>query len=229
MKKTTLLYAEDEKHLRKDHIIYLQSRYEFNLLEADDGLEAWELYQKYEPDIVITDITMPNMDGIELARKIRQVSSHTKIIIATAHSEHNMLMQALDMYVVKYIVKPINRVKLNEAISLALETLPKQEDNELINKLILGPDVTWLLDTKELYIDNQSVKLSKSELSVLDFLCKHKNVQVNSYDIFTHVWCNDDKEYSSESVRTLIKKIRKKLPKNSIENIYGGLYKLHAK
>jgi len=229
MKKTTVLYAEDEINTRKDHITYLESRYDFNILEAKDGLEAWELYKKNKPEIVITDITMPNMDGLELARNIRKMSAHTKIIIATAHSEQEKLLEALDMYIVKYIIKPISRFKLNEAVSIAIETLSSNNVDKDDNKLFLSENVIWEIDTKELLIDNQPIKLSKSESLALDHLCNSKNIQVSSFDIFVNVWEELDKEYSSDSVRTLIKKLRKKLPEGCIDNIYGGYYKLNTK
>ena len=75
-KKLTLLYAEDEIQIRKNHIFYLQDRYDFNFLEADDGEEALALYKEYQPEIVLTDITMPKMNGLDLVSEIRKLSPH---------------------------------------------------------------------------------------------------------------------------------------------------------
>jgi two-component system response regulator len=64
-KKLKLLYAEDEQQTRKDHITYLNSKYDFTIYEANDGIEALSIYKNNMPDIVLTDITMPNMGGLE--------------------------------------------------------------------------------------------------------------------------------------------------------------------
>jgi len=79
MKKLKLLYAEDERNIRKDFVIYLESMYDFTIYEADNGEEALELFKKYTPEIVLTDISMPKMSGLILAKEIRKISKHTKI------------------------------------------------------------------------------------------------------------------------------------------------------
>lgn len=228
MKNITLLYAEDETDTRKDHIKYLKSRYDINIIEADDGLQAWELYQKHNPEIVLTDINMPYMSGIKLAQNIREVSLNTKIIMATALSDQDTLLQALDMSVVKYIVKPINRKKLNDSIGIALEALQQQNENTRDKHVIFTEHVYWSIDTQELFEGKKKVLLSQSENLAMTMLCEYKNKQISSYDLFVYVWEDLDKEFSSASVRTLIKKLRKKLPQDCIENIYGGFYRLHT-
>jgi len=80
----------------------------------------------------------------------------------------------------------------------------------------------------EYILNDETVKLSKSENTLLQLLCEYKNQEVDSFDIFTSVWDNLDKEYSADSVRTLVKKLRKKLPDGILENIYGGFYKLRV-
>jgi len=121
-RQLTLLYAEDEIQTRKHHVMYLEHKYNFTIFEANDGVEALNIYKKNMPDIVLTDITMPNMNGLELVKEIRKISQHTKIIILTAHSEQDKLMQALDLHVVNYLVKPIDRKKLTNAIEVAIDT-----------------------------------------------------------------------------------------------------------
>ena len=225
MNKLKLLYAEDEQGARKGHITYLQSRYDFIIYEANDGLEALTIYKKYQPDIVLTDITMPNMDGLELAREIRKISLHTKIIILTAHSEQDKLMQALDLHIVNYLVKPINRQKLRDSIDIAIETL-SNSNTANDTYVILGNNAKYDMIKHQYFMDYEIVELSKSENKLLELLCENKNRDISSYDIFVHVWEDFEKEFSADSVRTLIKKFRKKLPTGILKNIYGGFYKL---
>ena len=120
MKKIKLLYAEDETKTRKNHIRFLQSRYDFEIFEASDGKEAFEIYEKERPDIVLTDIMMPGIDGLELAKQIRNISKETKIIIITAFTEQEKLLKAFEYFVLSYIVKPLDRQKLQESLEMAL-------------------------------------------------------------------------------------------------------------
>jgi len=204
-KHITLLYAEDEVQTRINHVLYLKAKYNFTIIEASDGEEALALFHTHKPDIVMSDITMPKMDGLSFIKEIRKNSLHTKIIILTAHTEHDKLIDALGMNVVNYLVKPINRKALVSAIDIALETLPQKLEVQ---------------DSSS--TDDVAAKLSKSEHSLYELFKENYNTQISSLDIFNHIW--EDKEYSSESVRTLVKKLRKKLSKESIENIYGGFY-----
>ena len=222
----TLLYAEDEIEIRKSYIRYIEAKYNFKTYEADDGEEALKLYHAYQPDILITDITMPKINGLELIKKVRELSYDTKVIVLTAHSEQNLMVEALDLYVVNYLIKPISRKKLCKAIDIALKTLPQKEENN--NSILLNEYTNWDTSTCELYQHNQKVKLTSAERSLLEVLCKNRNTKIDSIDIYLHIWDNPDKEFSADAVRTLVKKIRKKLPDNLIENIYGGYYRLNT-
>ena len=225
MNRLKLLYAEDEQRIRKDFVIYLESMYNFIIYEADDGQEALELFKKHEVDIVLTDITMPKMCGLTLAKEIRKISKHTKIIILTAHSEQEKLIEAFDSNVVNYLIKPIERKKLRESIDVAIETLsgPNKDNTSLI---YLDENSTFDLQSKEYTCEASSIKLSKSESELLALLCSSQNVALSEYDIFVHIWNDFEKEFNASSVRTLVKKLRKKLPENILKNIYGGYYKI---
>lgn len=224
--KIKLLYAEDEYATREDHISYIKSRYDFDIFVAGDGEKALELYKKHKPEIVMTDITMPKMTGLELIIAIRKVSKHTKIIILTAHSEQDKLLQALESQVVNYLIKPINRQKLKISLDTAVELLaPEVEIVDTV--LALGESASYDMKTKVYSCNLESVKLTNYENKLMEYLCERKNMKVNCYDIFVYLWDDLDKEYSAESIRTLVKNLRKKLPPDILENIYGGFYRLN--
>ncbi|MFK5937916.1 MAG: response regulator transcription factor [Sulfurimonas sp.] len=226
-KEITLLYAEDEMSIRKSYVRYIRHKYSFKVDEAFDGLEALELYKIHQYDIIITDLTMPNMDGLELIEKIREISYSTKIIVLTAHSEQEKMLAALDLLIVNYLIKPISRKKLCDVIDVALKILSIKGDKE--NILHLEENTKWHLETCELYTNNEEVKLTKRESLLLEILCLNINIKISTTDIFLHIWYEDfDKEYNPDSVRTLVKKLRKKLPQNILENIYGGFYRLNT-
>ena len=222
--KVTLLYAEDEVETRQNHIAYLQERYDFNYLEAGDGEEALALFKQYRPDIILTDITMPNMDGLTFVQHVREHSPHTKIIVLTAYDDHDKLIKALEMDVVNYLLKPINRKKLSSAVDLALEILPSCENEKHIYRI--DADTRWDEHKKDLYRYGDVVSLSQLEKRLLSLLCGYRNRELSAQDIFIHVWQDFDSEFSIDSVRTLVKKLRKKLPDGVLSNSYGGYYKL---
>ncbi len=222
----TLLYVEDEVAVRKSYIRYLVDRYSFKIYEASNGLEALNLYKKHRPEIIISDLTMPLMDGFEFIEEVRNISYNTKVIIMTAHSEQEKMIQALDLLVVNYLIKPISRKKLCEVVEIAVKTL-EQHVNHDIHYLYLTETAKWNYEINELYINDENIKLTRSESLLLELLTKNFNTKVNTSDIFLYIWDDPDKEYSAESVRTLVKKLRKKLPEGIIENVYGGYYKLN--
>lgn len=222
--KITLLYAEDEVETRRNHIEYLRERYDFNYLEASDGEEALALFNRYRPEIILTDIMMPQMDGLTFVQHVRESSPHTKIVVLTAYDERENLIKALGLNVVNYLMKPINRRKLSSAVDLALETLPNCEDEKYICRI--DNDTRWDEKSKELYRYGEVVTLSQLEKRLLTLLCGYRNREVSSKDIYFHVWQDFDSEVSMDSVRTLVKKLRKKLPAGILINSYGGFYKL---
>jgi len=224
-KKLTLLYAEDEIQIRKNHIFYLQDRYDFNFLEADDGEEALALYKEYQPEIVLTDITMPKMNGLDLVSEIRKLSPHTKVIVLTAHAEQEKLLKAFELYVVNYLIKPVDRRKLSAAIDLAIETLPDVEEAD--NKIVhFNTQMTYDLERSLLLDDGIPIKLTMAEEKLLELLLNNSHSNLSSETIFTHVWEGKDESFSTSSVRTLVKNLRKKIAVESIENSYGGYYRV---
>jgi len=223
MKKLKLLYAEDEAGTRRDHILYLKSKYDMIIFEASDGLSALDLYLKHNPEIVLTDINMPNMSGLELAKEIRNISIHTKIIILTAYSDRNKLLEASNISIINYLVKPVSRKSLRDAIDIAIATTVKQTNE---NYIFFTHDAKYNIQTHEYLSNDTGIVLAKLENDLLNLLCEHQNIMISSYDIFQHIWNELDSEYNSVSVRTLVKKLRKKLPPDSIQNIYGGFYRL---
>ncbi len=127
----TLLYVEDEVAVRKSYVRYLVDRYSFKIYEASNGLEALNLYKKHRPEIIISDLTMPLMDGFEFIKEVRNISYNTKVIIMTAHSEQEKMLQALDLLVVNYLIKPISRKKLCEVVEIAVKTLAQHINNDI--------------------------------------------------------------------------------------------------
>ena len=132
-KKFKVLYVEDDKAVQKVMAKYLQQLF-FEVKTADDGLEGLALYEKSKFDIVITDLSMPKMNGIEMLKKIREQSSEQAILITTAHNEPNYMTEAIKIGVDGYIIKPFDYEQLNYELFKISEKLETFEENEAYKK-----------------------------------------------------------------------------------------------
>ena len=219
-KKYTILYIEDDEGVRTINSRFLNRM--FNALyEAKDGQEGYELYKKYHPDIILTDIKMPRLDGISLAKKIREKDKTTKIIISTAFSEKNYLMDAIELNLEKYIIKPLTSRNLMPALTKAIDSLEQQKNF----KIFLDESFYFDNNTSLFYFNNKVIDLPKKELLFLKLLTLNKDRVVSYEEIEQNIW---EEEYMSlNSLRTSIRFLRKKIPFNCIKNISNMGYKLN--
>jgi len=218
-KKYTILYIEDDEGVRTATSRSLARMFN-ELYEAKDGEEGFDLYNKYHPDIILTDINMPKMDGLTLIKKIRKFDNTIKIIISTAFSEKDYLMDAIDLKLEKYIIKPLTSRNLIPALTIAVKDLEKESDIEVP----LGEDFYFDKSTSLFYLNDIMIELNKKELLFLKLLVLNKNRVVSYLEIEQYVW--EDEYMSLNSLRTTIGFLRKKLPFNCIKNISNMGYKL---
>ena len=221
LKNFTILYVEDEEMVRKSAVEYL-SRVCKNVLEAKDGKEAITIWKEYKPDIIITDISMPRLNGIDMASYIRAHDKEVQIIIATAHSDTDYLLKAVELQLVKYIIKPITKDKLISALEKSMELM---EDKSKFN-LSLSSSCQYNAFEKVIYMDDKEVKLTKNETLFLDLLARHHTRVVKYEEIESAIWAYDG--MSQDAIRSLVRGIRKKVPDGAIENVSGSGYKLHT-
>jgi two-component system, cell cycle sensor histidine kinase and response regulator CckA len=139
----SLLCVEDDQVAREAVYATLTRKYPaLVLFTAENGAEGLELFKRHKPDIVLTDICMPIMDGIEMARQIRALSPGTDIIATTAYSDTNYLLAAIKIGISRYVLKPLDLAPLFEAIdeSIARIAMKRQvkAQNDFIRKLSLA-------------------------------------------------------------------------------------------
>jgi len=116
----TLLYLEDDEEIRGQFIKILTPYFK-TILIGINGKEGLELYQKHRPEIVITDIKMPLMNGLEISKAIKNIDKNTKIIIVSAYQDTEYFLDAIDIGVNQFILKPIIIDKLLQAIKKSFE------------------------------------------------------------------------------------------------------------
>jgi len=219
LKPLTLLYIEDEPLIRQNAVEYL-SRYCKNVLEAKDGKEGYALYVEHSPDLIISDIKMPKLSGLALATKIRQSDKHIPIILATAHTETEYLLKAIELQLIKYIIKPITADKLQEALTLACDIL-KDETTHII---LLSDTTKYDTLNKTLIQDNIPLNLTYNETIFFDVLVKNRQRTITYEEIENLIWSYEG--MSMDALRSLVRGLRKKLMIECIENISGIGYRL---
>lgn len=218
-KKYTILYIEDDEGVRTINSRFLNRMFA-ELYEAKNGLEGLALYKKHKPDIILTDIQMPQMDGITMAKKIREKDITTKIIISTAFSDKEYLLEAIELKLEKYIIKPLTSRNLLPALTKAIDDLEKYKDE----KIQIAKDFYFDNNTSLFYYNDEVIELNKKELLFLKLLVLNRQRVVSYEEIEQYVW---EEEYMSlNSLRTTIGFLRKKIPINCIKNISNMGYKL---
>ncbi|NQY52524.1 MAG: response regulator transcription factor [Campylobacteraceae bacterium] len=225
MNNLTILYAEDEDQTRENYVKFL-NKYFKEVYSASNGKEALELYKNKKPNILLLDINMPFINGLQLAKEIRIKDKNTRIIILTAHLEQDKLLFAAELNLTKYLPKPVTRSELKLALFEASNQY--KELNAVSNLINLDENHIWNKDTLKLFKNNEEIKLTKHEILLFDILSSKENRIFTIDEISFHLW-NDIEDYdvSTNKLKDIIKRVRKKIPKNSIENVYAAGYKLN--
>jgi DNA-binding response OmpR family regulator len=217
----TILYAEDETVTRENYANYLR-RFFKDVIEAEDGAEAYEQYLKNRPDILLLDIDMPQYNGLEVARKIREIDKKCKIIMLTAVRDVDKLIEATELKLTKYLTKPINRKELKEALYIARSELEEEELLDICEGLF------WNKEKKELLYKGVAIKLSKFERAFFEKILSKKGQIFSQEELIVAVWGEDELlKYNPNKLKDLVKRIRKKLPFDCIENVYSMGYKIN--
>ena len=207
----SLLYVEDEKFIRENAVLFLEDIFS-TIYEADNAFSALELYHDKKPDIIITDISMPKMGGLEFCERVRKSDSKTPIIITTAHTKTEYLLKAVELQLVKYLLKPIDEDALMEALELCFEKLQKDETNIIQ----LTPNHTFDTFNQILFHDDEVVKLTLQETLFLKLLLKNPKHICSYQEIENYIFW--EQGMSEDALKTLVKNVRKKTEKSLIEN-----------
>ena len=215
----TVLYAEDEDGIRNT-VCDVLDLYVNNVITACDGQEAIELYKQYKPSILLLDICMPRKDGLEVLKEIRKADPKTPVIIMTAHTEQEYLMNAVELYITKYLVKPFDKDTLLNALNTCMDLMSKKNE---VQKLCLN--TTYDVEAQTINKDGKILSLSKKERMLLNLLLKNKNKVISYDEIEYHVW---DDSVSRDALKSLVKDLRKKTSKELIKNVSGMGYKLEV-
>jgi len=218
LRQRVILYVEDDVNIRKNAVEYL-NYYCDNIYEAADGQEGYRKYKELNPDIIITDVKMPKLSGLELAQKIRQEDKTTLIIVITAHADTHLLLKAIELNLLKYLIKPVSESTLMPLLKDVAQMF--EEGTSSIVKL--GQEYVYDLLNKTLFCKKEYVKLNKKEQLFLDICMRNLHRVVTYEELEAAVWEGEMSEYALSSV---VKSLRAKLPQKTLINISGTGYKI---
>lgn len=210
-----VLIVEDEK-LMQDLLLEYFINDGYNVLTADDGIHALDVFRKNEIDLVILDIMMPKLDGFSVCRKIRN-ESDALIIIVTAREEEDDKLLGYELGADDYVTKPFSpKILLAKASSLLqrYEAAKNNEEKTKQSKIMMKE---LIIDTEHftVSIHHKEIALTKKEFDVLSLLVKNHKKVMTREQILTSVW-GDDYFGDGRVVDTNIKVLRKKLGEKAI-------------
>lgn len=224
-----ILIVDDDKEIRNLISIYLKNE-GMETHEAEDAMKALKLLKEKEFDLVILDIMMPDMDGIEACIKIRQ-ERNMPIIMLSAKSEDIDKIQGLASGADDYLSKPFNPLELIARVKSQLRRYKKYNRDTDTNRSILEiGDLTVNTDTRQVWVRGEEVRLTPKEFDILELLARNKGIVLSVQKIYEAVW-KEDFFKSDNTVMVHITKIREKIEEDSknpiyIKTIWGTGYKI---
>ena len=224
LKQKTVLYAEDEPVTQALYEEYFKGYFKTVYL-AKNGQEAISLYNEKKPDVIFLDINMPVVSGLEVCEYIRKEDTETKIIMLTLRSDKKTLLKAIELGLTSYLEKPMTQIQLKQLLIRLSSNL--KETNLIFIKHYNHQDFVWDKVNRNLLCDTEIIHLTRNEKLLLEILLLSHHDKVDNQKIFEHIaHDNNSKEYSEASLKALLKRLRNKLPPDTIKNTYGLGYSL---
>lgn len=219
LKTKSILLVEDENVIR-DNIASMLKFFFKDVYTAIDGYDGIYKYEEHLPDIVMTDLKMPNMGGFELIKELKNRSSSSYTIIVSAHTDTELLIKAIHDGVDRYIIKPVTEDELFEAF----ESYFIKIDKELPQIIKLNQNLSIDFDKAQVLLNNIEIHLNKKEVQLLKLLCTDINKTITYEDIEYQIWGSSSMSLSA--IRSIVRDLRKKLGSEYVINISGVGYRM---
>jgi len=226
----SLLYVEDNRELRESTVEIFQTLFK-EVVSVDNGqtglytyVDYFEIQKKYF-DIVVTDIQMPELNGIELSKEIFALNKNQKIVVVSAYDDKKYLLDLINIGISGFIQKPLNSKQLISTLLEACREL--DEEREEIRFLDIGSNCQWDSINSRLLENKKEIILTKYEKKLLNLLASNLDRKFTSLEIFEYIY-DQTQEFSVDKIKSLLKRLRKKIPQNLIHNIPNLGYSLHS-
>ncbi|WP_081752660.1 response regulator transcription factor [Kallotenue papyrolyticum] len=219
-----LLIIEDEQDLAQTLARGLR-RYGYAVDLAFDGCHGWELAEINDYDLVILDLNLPGLDGMDICRRLRTSQPHVLILMLTARCGLNERIAGLDLGADDYVTKPFHFAELSARIRALL-----RRDLRVREPLLQHGDLKLDPASCIAWQRNRSLDLTRKEFALLEYLMRHPGEVVSQEDLLEHVW-NETANPFTNTVRVHINALRRKLGDDAnapryIETVVGRGYRL---
>ena len=206
--KPRILVVDDEPQLTRVLRTGLKS-HSYDVRTAADGLSGLETFNDWHPDLVITDLAMPNMNGLELCRKIRGVSP-VPIIVLSAKGEEKTKVEALDIGADDFVTKPFGIDELLARIRATLRRAMTPVVNGVEPTLLQEGDFRVDLESRSVTVGDREIHLTPKEFDLLTSLMKHTGKVLTHRTLLAALWGGDSVE-QNEYLRVFVGNLRKKI------------------
>ena len=182
------------------------TKHGYDVRVANEGEAALELFRAWPPDLVITDLSMPNMNGLRLCERVRSISQ-LPIIILSVKNDEAAKVEALDLGADDYVTKPFGIGELLARVRAALRRSPEPADDETV---IQDGDFVVDLATRSVQVSGREVKLSPKEFDLLVYFVRHAGKVLTHHTLLGKIWGGDYTD-QSEYLRVFVRHLRKKI------------------
>ena len=225
-----VLFVEDDIYFRKEFSELLQDIFP-KVATAEDGLDALNKYNEYYEqtskyyDLIISDIKMPNCDGVELVDALYQINKEQLVIILSARNEFNYLLPLVNLGIHQFFTKPIDYTTfLDDMLKLCSQIYHNNlnKDDSIVQ---ITESLHWNKSKLQLIEEEKIIDLTKNEIRFVEAMLS-KNGQICTVDsLLNTIWFDDfDIDADVSNLKSLIYRLRKKVPDLHIKNIYGMGY-----
>jgi two-component system alkaline phosphatase synthesis response regulator PhoP len=221
-KDTIILLVDDEADIL-EFLGYNLAKEGFQILKARNGQKALELASEHKPHLILLDIMMPGLDGIETCNQMRRIPGmqHSLIVFLTARGEDYSQIAGFEAGADDYVTKPIKPKVLVSRIQALLRRL--KTDPQLSGKIVTKE---FTIDTESYTVvkDDKEVFLARKEFEILQLLVSRPNKVFTREDIFTQIW-GEKVIVGDRTIDVHIRRVREKLGTDNIKTIKGVGYK----
>ena len=223
-----LLLVDDEEDIRT-FLEFNLAKLKLNVQTAIDGQEAFDKFKIFQPEIVVLDVMMPEIDGIELCKKIRYYNTQTYILMLSASSDDYTKIKAYEAGCDDFVGKPINIQLFSKKINAVSSRIKRQENPSSDSSLIADENVIDLSDIKidlekyTIQVKDKEYELPKKQFELFLLLARRPNKVFSREKIYNKIW--GDTIVSDRTIDVHITRIRNKLKIDCIKSVKGVGYK----
>jgi len=215
--KPRILVVDDEPQLTRVLRTGLKSR-GYDVRAAADGLAGFEMFGDWQPDLLITDLAMPNMDGLELCRRVRAISE-VPIIVLSAKDQEKTKVEALDIGADDFVTKPFGIDELLARVRASLRRTVPSPANEPAQTLLEAGDFRIDLESRNVVVRGREVHLTPKEFDLLTYFMSHAGKVLTHRTLLAAVWGGNYVE-QDQYLRVFVGNLRKKLGTNASGKSY---------